>query len=48
MYIFKCVLTISGHAEPKAFLQPAVLTPVPVNPVDEARLAPWALVVDNA
>lgn len=40
-------LTIPGHAERQALLQPAELAPVPVDPVHHAALLPGALVVDD-
>ena len=42
------VLTISGHAQGHALLQPAELAPVPVHPVHHAVLLAWALVVRHA
>ena len=42
------VLTISGHAQGHALLQPAELAPVPVHSVHHAVLLAWALVVRHA
>jgi hypothetical protein len=40
-------LTVSGHAEAKAFLQPAVLASIPVDAVYDAVLVAGTLVVDD-
>ena len=48
MYDERCFfLTVSGHAEREALLQPAELAPVPVDPVHHAVLLARALVVDH-
>ena len=39
------LLTVSGHSEGQAFLEPAELAPVPVDPVDDAALLSGALIV---
>ena len=41
------ILTVSGHAEREALLQPAELAPVPVDPVHHAVLLARALVVHH-
>lgn len=40
-------LTVTGHAQPQAFLEPAVLAPVPVYAVHHAILVARALIVDH-
>ena len=42
------MLTISGHAQGQALLQPAELAAVPVDAVNHAVLLSGALVVDHA
>lgn len=41
------IVTISGHAEGQAFLKTAVLAPVAVDPIDDAILLSWTLVIDD-
>lgn len=40
-------LTVTGHAQPQTFLEPAVLAPVPVHAVHHAVLVARTLVVDH-
>lgn len=40
-------LTVTGHAQPEAFLEPAILAPVPVDAVHHAVLVARTLVVDD-
>ena len=47
VYDERFFLTVSGHAEREALLQPAELAPVPVDPVHHAVLLARALVVDH-
>ena len=44
-YIDKYILTISRHAKRKAFLESTILTPVPIDSVNNTGFIPGALVV---
>lgn len=45
--IILCTLTVTGHAQPQAFLEPAVLAPVSVYTVHHTILIARALIVDH-
>lgn len=40
------LLTVAGHPDGKTFLEPTVLTPVPVEPDDQTLAVPQAPVLD--
>jgi hypothetical protein len=40
------ILTVAGHADGEAFLEPTILTPVPVEPDDQAFPVSQAPVLD--
>jgi hypothetical protein len=44
--IFEGILTVAGHADGEAFLEPAVLTPVPVQPDHKTLPVSQAAVLD--
>ena len=42
------LFTISGHAKGQAFLQSTILTPIPVNTVNNAILVTWTLIANRS